>query len=72
MLRKKLNRIQIHKKICERVGMTTKSHIGYLSRSEMLDVLLFVDKLLNDLDQRAKASTIYTDGQGNHAKIARN
>lgn len=43
--RKKLSRIQIHKKICEKVGITTQSHIGYLSRSEMLDVLLFLERM---------------------------
>jgi hypothetical protein len=45
MARKKLSRIQIHKKICEKIGMTTKSHIGYLSRKEMLEVLLFLEAM---------------------------
>jgi ribosomal protein S13 len=75
MARRKLNRIQIHKKICEKVGMTTKSHIGYLSRSEMLDVLQYlgaVELLLNDLEQKKSSTVNHTDGQGHNAKITGN
>jgi hypothetical protein len=51
MGRKKLSRIQIHKRICEKAGMTTHSHIGYLSRREMLDVLYFMDRITQELKE---------------------
>jgi len=45
MAKKHLTRVYIHKSICELSGSRSKSRIGYLSRREMVELLMYLKRV---------------------------
>lgn len=45
MAGKRLTRINLHKRICDLSGSRSKSTVGYLSRKEMMELLMYLERV---------------------------
>jgi hypothetical protein len=68
MAKRHLTRVSIHKNICELSGSRSNSNIGYLSRREMVELLMYLKRVQDVCGklcrlQNATVSNIIIEGK---------